>query len=238
MHCFSAFLSIYCRPYSSCNENSYILVCTYVSPCFTSCVYTVLLSSQLGLLELPLQAGLPPQTGSPTEAGSPPLAQSPPQTQSAKLPQLPPCTGSSPETGSSPQAESPPQIASLPHAGSPPDTGSPLSLGSSPQPLDEQLEYLSQDIAFDVTVETDSVEAVFSVDDVFKSFDELKEKINVYQKKNAVQLWTRDSRTIKAAQKRVNRYLDKRIRYYELTYGCLHGGRKFQAKGEGKRATK
>ena len=113
---------------------------------------------------------------------------------------------------------------------------SPLSLESSPQQLQCHFQDISSD---DVTAETDSSEEpFFSVNKVFNSFDELKEKINEYQKKKAVQLWTRDSRTIKAAHKRVNRYLDKRIRYYELTYGCLHGGRKFQAKGEGKRATK
>jgi len=67
-----------------------------------------------------------------------------------------------------------------------------------------------------------------------------KKKINVYQKEEikSVQLWMRDSRTIKAAHKRVNRYLDNHIKYYELTDGCLHGGRKFQVKGEGKRTTK
>lgn len=42
---------------------------------------------------------------------------------------------------------------------------------------------------------------------------------------------------IEAASKRVSRYLDKSIKYYELTYTCIHGGWKFQAKGEGKRAT-
>ena len=32
-------------------------------------------------------------------------------------------------------------------------------------------------------------------------------------------------------------FSDKQIKYYELTYSCIHGGREFQAKGDGKRAT-
>ena len=46
----------------------------------------------------------------------------------------------------------------------------------------------------------------------------------------------RDSRTIEAAGKQIDRHLNKQIKYYELTYFCIHGGRKFQAKGDGKRA--
>ena len=80
-------------------------------------------------------------------------------------------------------------------------------------------------------------EVIFSLNEVFNSFDELDKKIKEYEVKKAVQLWRRDSRTIETASKRVNRYLDKRIKYYELTYSCIHGGRKFVAKGEGKRAT-
>ena len=47
----------------------------------------------------------------------------------------------------------------------------------------------------------------------------------------------RDSRTIEATRKQIDRHLNKRIKYYELTYSCIHGGREFQAKGDGKRAT-
>ena len=62
-------------------------------------------------------------------------------------------------------------------------------------------------------------------------------EIKKYESQQAVQLWRRDSRTIEAASKGVSRYLDKLIKYYELTCACIHGGWKFQTIVEGKRAT-
>ena len=94
-----------------------------------------------------------------------------------------------------------------------------------------------EDTADTVTKGNEPEEVTFSVNDIFNSFDEVDKKIKQYEGKKAVQLWKRDSRTIEAARKRIDRHLDKQIKYYELTYSCIHGGRKFQAKGEGKRAT-
>ena len=91
-------------------------------------------------------------------------------------------------------------------------------------------------IADTVTIGSEP-EVTFSVNDVVNSFEELERKIKQYRVKKQVQLWRRDSRTIEAASKRIDRYLDELVKYYELTYSCIHGGRKFQAKGEGKRAT-
>ena len=94
-----------------------------------------------------------------------------------------------------------------------------------------------EDTAVTVTIGNEPEEVTFSVNDVFNSFEELDKKIKQYEGKKVVQLWKRNSRTIEAARKRIDRHLDKRIKYYELTYSCVHGGRKFRPKGEGRRAT-
>ena len=53
-----------------------------------------------------------------------------------------------------------------------------------------------------------------------------------------VKLWIRDLRSIGTAQQgRVKRKLSEEIRYYELTYACIHGGKKFTPRGKGARQT-
>ena len=79
----------------------------------------------------------------------------------------------------------------------------------------------------DTRVDVDGMEAVFSVGDKFKSFDELQDKVHRYEELEFVKLWIRDSRTVTAAKKRVTRYLSSQIKYYEITYACIHGGKKF-----------
>ena len=55
---------------------------------------------------------------------------------------------------------------------------------------------------------------------------------------NFVKLWIRDSKSIEAAQQgRVKRKLSEKIRYYELTYACIHGGKKFKQRRKGARQT-
>ena len=72
----------------------------------------------------------------------------------------------------------------------------------------------------------------------FSSYDGLEEKIKAYEKKNFINnLWKRDSKTVAAAKKRLDRCLSNEIKYYSLTYSCIHGGRKFRARGDGKRLT-
>ena len=87
------------------------------------------------------------------------------------------------------------------------------------------------------TRHTCGMEAVFSVGDKFKLFDELQAKVHRYEELEFVKLWIRYSRTVTAAKKRVTRYLCSQIKYYEITYACIHGGKKFKPRGNGKRAT-
>jgi hypothetical protein len=79
------------------------------------------------------------------------------------------------------------------------------------------------------------VKVSFIVGESFESFEELEKKVNEYEQCNSVQLWKRDTRTIRAAQKRLNRSLNERIKYYEIVYACIHGGKKFTSIGTGKR---
>ena len=76
----------------------------------------------------------------------------------------------------------------------------------------------------------------FAVGESFSSFQELESKVKLYEEQY-VQLWKCDSRTVQTAQKRMTRHLSEEIKYYELTLCCIHGGKKFKPRGEGKRAT-
>ena len=78
----------------------------------------------------------------------------------------------------------------------------------------------------------------FSVGEMFSNYDDLSSKITRFERKNFVKLWKRDSRSVEAASKRLNRALSDKIKYYEVTFCCIHGGKKFKAKGEGLRTTK
>ena len=82
------------------------------------------------------------------------------------------------------------------------------------------------DIADTVTIRSEPEQVTFLINDVVNSFEELERKIKQYEVKKAVQLWRRDSRTIEAASKRIDRYLDERIKYYELMHLLLCSWRK------------
>ena len=78
----------------------------------------------------------------------------------------------------------------------------------------------------------------FSVGEVFTSYDDLQTKVSLFEKQTFVKLWKRDSRSVEAASKRLNRALSDKLKYYEVTFCCIHGGKKFKAKGEGIHSTK
>ena len=70
----------------------------------------------------------------------------------------------------------------------------------------------------------------------FHSFEELSEGVKNWEKKNFVTLYTRSSRSIEAARKRApNRtFLDK-LKFSELDYACVHGGREYKSKATQRR---
>ena len=77
----------------------------------------------------------------------------------------------------------------------------------------------------------------FLVGERFRSFGEVEDKVKRYEGSTFTKFWKRDCRTAEAARRWMDRPLVDCIKYYEITYHCIHGGRKFKARGEGKRAT-
>ena len=78
----------------------------------------------------------------------------------------------------------------------------------------------------------------FKIGDKFSSLEEFELKVECYKKEAFIELWRRDSRTITAARKRgIERPLKTDLKYYELKYCCIHGGRSFKPRGKGSRCT-
>ena len=70
----------------------------------------------------------------------------------------------------------------------------------------------------------------------FSTYEELEKEIEKYQKDKFVQFFKRDSRTIENAKRRApNREFSNLIKYSELVYSCIHGGKKYKSKSTGKR---
>ena len=72
----------------------------------------------------------------------------------------------------------------------------------------------------------------------FSSFTDLKNAIELYQQQNHVQLYISDSRKLQAMLTRtpkVAKEAPSELVYYNLTYSCIHGGRKFKSRGKGVR---
>ena len=70
----------------------------------------------------------------------------------------------------------------------------------------------------------------------FCSFEELAEIIKKWEEVNFVTLYTRSSRSIEAARRRAPKrtFLDK-LKYSEIDYACVHGGRDYKSQSTQKR---
>lgn len=78
----------------------------------------------------------------------------------------------------------------------------------------------------------------FVVGESFTSYEQLEEKVKIYERSNFVQLGHRDSRTLEAARKRVPIRVDganKELKYYSIHLTCVFGGKKYKNKSTGKR---
>ena len=84
-------------------------------------------------------------------------------------------------------------------------------------------------------VEVETTSCLFSVGDCFDSLPVVEEQIRQYESIKFVQFWKREARTIEVARKRVNRYLNPKLKYHEIKYCCIHGGQKFKSQGKGMR---
>ena len=94
----------------------------------------------------------------------------------------------------------------------------------------------SADSFCDSGVEDGSNNASFAIGESFESFEELQFKLKQYEEKHFIQFYIRDSRTVESAQKRLTKKLNEKIKYYEVVFCCIHGGRSFKSK-EGKRSS-
>ncbi|XP_054267002.1 uncharacterized protein LOC128989156 [Macrosteles quadrilineatus] len=67
----------------------------------------------------------------------------------------------------------------------------------------------------------------------FGDFETLEEFISEKEKDDNIQLWIERSRTINGARKKgVKKHINDKLKYYELTYRCIHSGtRKSKSKG-------
>ena len=68
----------------------------------------------------------------------------------------------------------------------------------------------------------------FFVGQQFQSFEDLQRHLKLYESQH---FGVETHGQTKRHRKKVNRPLSE---YYDVTYRCIHGGRKFKARGEGK----
>ncbi|KAM7306248.1 uncharacterized protein ISCGN_009981 [Ixodes scapularis] len=71
----------------------------------------------------------------------------------------------------------------------------------------------------------------FFIGEEFTSFTELHRRIQSFQLRNSVQLYIRSSRKIQAAQVRSTDGYNPELKFAEIYYACVRGGRKFQSRG-------
>ena len=92
-------------------------------------------------------------------------------------------------------------------------------------------EYISDEHSSDYN-DTEDVPDIdiptFKVGDSFKTFDELEKRLKEFESVHYVKFWKREARTVEAATKKVNRYINPRLKYYQLKYTCIHGGQVFR----------
>ncbi|CAB3995110.1 zinc finger SWIM domain-containing 1-like [Paramuricea clavata] len=71
---------------------------------------------------------------------------------------------------------------------------------------------------------------------IFSSFEEVKAAISRYEKKNYVNLYVSDSRTISSTIKRTpSKVIKAELQYSHINYACVAGGRTFKSKSKGTR---
>ena len=69
-------------------------------------------------------------------------------------------------------------------------------------------------------------ESFFKVGDEFNNCNELELKIKQWESNTMNTMSIADCKTIESAQKRCDRTLNPDLKYYQLKYCCIHGGKK------------
>ena len=77
---------------------------------------------------------------------------------------------------------------------------------------------------------------MFRVGDEFNSFDDLRDKISTFGQTQFVQLYIRRSRTIiMASKRRTKKIYNEDLKFAELEYACINGGKNFKTTSTGER---
>ena len=79
---------------------------------------------------------------------------------------------------------------------------------------------------------------VLRAGDLFDSFDEVEQVIREYERVSFVNFYITDSQSIGCAAKKAPKMAAKarkELKYHRLVYACIHGGRKFKSKSQGRR---
>ena len=75
-----------------------------------------------------------------------------------------------------------------------------------------------------------------NIGEKFEGFSSLEIAIQQYQKEENVQLFRCSSRTIEKAQPRMpDKKLNERLKYYEISFYCIRGGKNFKSRSTGMR---
>ena len=77
----------------------------------------------------------------------------------------------------------------------------------------------------------------FVMGELFQTYDDLEKKLERYERQTFTEFWKRDTRTVESAKKSMDRQLKKELKYYEVKFCCIHGGKSFKPKGKGIRST-
>lgn len=97
------------------------------------------------------------------------------------------------------------------------------------------------DNATDATIQPIFSEAkgqyIFEVGDLFSSYNELVDRLEVHTAESFVHYWRRDTRTVAGAIMKTARNVNPALKYYSVRYACVHGGQKYAKKGTGQRQT-
>ena len=80
------------------------------------------------------------------------------------------------------------------------------------------------------------MERTLAIGEQFEMFEELEEAVKAYENEKYVQLYVRHSRSTTKCQVRITKKtLNPRLKYGELLYACIHGGKKFVSRSDGHR---
>lgn len=76
------------------------------------------------------------------------------------------------------------------------------------------------------------------VGNTFDSYEEFDSELKKYCDKNYVCFYKREARTISAARRKTERPINAELKYYQLKFACIKGGKAFQSMGKGQRNTR